>query len=67
MKLLLAVDIADRVRDALSGRHTLDFDTEARALLARHPEAHVTVDDIIVTMRHEMRAPRSQATPPESQ
>lgn len=56
MKLLLAVDIADRVRDALAGRVPFDVDTEANALLERHPEAHASIDDIIATMQHEMRA-----------
>ena len=56
MKLLLAVDIADRLRDAEKDRRRpFDIETEARALLARHPEAHASVDDIVATMRSQMR------------
>lgn len=52
MKLLLAVDIADRLRDAGDFR-SFDFETEARALLARHPEAHASVDEVIAAMRQD--------------
>lgn len=56
MKLLLAVDIADRMRDVASSRRPFDIKREAKALLARHPEAHVSVEDIMATMLAEMQA-----------
>ncbi|WP_090597459.1 hypothetical protein [Pelagibacterium luteolum] len=52
MKLMLAVDIADRLRDAGDFR-SFDFENEARALLARHPEAHASVDEVIAAMRQD--------------
>lgn len=58
MKLLLAVDIADRLRDAASGRAISDIETEARTLMARHPEAHVSLQDVADTIRHEMQSDR---------
>lgn len=54
MKLLLAVDIADRLRDILASREPFDIETEARSLVARHPEAHVEVDDVVATIRSEI-------------
>lgn len=56
MKLLLAVDIADRLHIAALSRKPFDIKGEARALLARHPEAHVSVEDIMATMLAEMQA-----------
>lgn len=55
MKLMLAVDIADRVRDARTSRTPLDIETEARTLLARHPEAHASIEDVIAAMQDGMR------------
>lgn len=55
MKLLLAVDIADWLRNAETDRKPFDIETEARTLLDRHPEAHVSIDDIVATMRSELR------------
>ncbi|WMT87632.1 hypothetical protein NO932_03215 [Pelagibacterium sp. 26DY04] len=64
MKLLLAVDIADWLRKTETNRRPFDIETEARALLERHPEAHVSVDDIIATMRSELRGGPSWERPP---
>ncbi|WP_417579759.1 hypothetical protein [Pelagibacterium sp.] len=55
MKLLLAVDIADRLGDILASRAPFDIETEARALVERHPEAHVRLDDVVSTMLHELQ------------
>ena len=51
MKLLLAVVIADRLRDS---RRPFDIEFEARTLVERHPEAHVEIDDVVATMMQEM-------------
>lgn len=56
MKLLLAVDIADRLRDAALSRRPIDIMVEAQALLDRHPEAHASIEDVMATMRAEMQA-----------
>lgn len=63
MKLLLAVDIADRLRDILASRKPFDIETEARTLVERHPEAHVEIDDVVATMMHEMNAGADRTNP----
>ncbi|AEQ50362.1 hypothetical protein [Pelagibacterium halotolerans] len=65
MKLLLAVDIADRLRDILASRRPFDIESEARSLVERHPEAHVEVDDVVATMMHEIDRGAGR-TPPHS-
>lgn len=61
MKLLLAVDIADRLRDILASRRPFDIEFEARTLVERHPEAHVDIDDVVATMMQEMNRGADQA------
>lgn len=63
MKLLLAVDIADRVKNAAAHGGVFDIQSEAQQLMARHPEAHVSVDDIMATMQNEMREPLEASLP----
>ena len=54
MKLLLAMDIADRLSSAARQQRQLDLHTEARALLARHPEAHASLDDVIAALADQL-------------
>ncbi|WP_421952622.1 hypothetical protein [Pelagibacterium sp.] len=63
MKLLLAVDIADRLRDILASRRAFDIESEARTLVERHPEAHVEIDDVVATMLHEMNRGTGPTSP----
>ncbi|MEQ8445673.1 MAG: hypothetical protein RIB57_07295 [Pelagibacterium sp.] len=63
MKLLLAIDIADRLRDILISRRPFDIESEARTLVERHPEAHVEVDDVVATMLHEMNRGSDRTRP----
>ncbi|MAN78139.1 hypothetical protein OF122_16750 [Pelagibacterium flavum] len=63
MKLLLAMDIADRLRDILASHKPFDIESEARTLVVRHPEAHVEIDDVVATMLHEMNR-ESHRRPP---
>lgn len=65
MKLLLAVDIADRIRDALAGRQIVNVEIEARDLIARHPEAHVAVEDVVATMHQELTSAASRPYMPD--
>ncbi|GLQ57269.1 hypothetical protein [Devosia nitrariae] len=56
MKLLLAVDIADRVNRAAEAAETIDFDAEADALIARHPEAHISHNEVVAVLIEEIQA-----------
>ncbi|WP_147276087.1 hypothetical protein [Pelagibacterium lacus] len=58
MKLMLAMDIADRLREVASSARPFDIESEARHLIARHPEAHVTVNEVIETLTQEIRITR---------
>lgn len=46
MKLPLAIDIADRVADAQANKVEIDIPAQASELVADHPEADATVEDV---------------------
>lgn len=56
MELPLAVDIADRVTDAVTKKIELDIAAEAEALVAKHPEAEVTRKEVATTLEVELKA-----------
>ncbi|WIJ25507.1 hypothetical protein [Devosia sp. RR2S18] len=56
MKLLLAVDIADRIIRAARRDHKLDLQAEADDLVQRHPEAEVSVEEVVAVLVEEARA-----------
>lgn len=56
MKLLLAIDIADRVSRAAEADAPIDFDAEADDLIARHPEATTSHDEVVAVLIEEIEA-----------
>ncbi|HEV7292700.1 MAG TPA: hypothetical protein VGN79_10305 [Devosia sp.] len=56
MKLLLAVDIADRIIRAARRDDKLDLRAEADDLVQRHPEAEVSVEEVVAVLAEEARA-----------
>lgn len=56
MKLLLAIDIADRVSRAAETGESIDFDAEADDFIARHPEAHISHDEVVEVLIEEIEA-----------
>ena len=55
MKLLLAVDIADRIIRARENKGAIDLYGEAGDLISRHPEAHVSRDEVVAVLAEEAR------------
>jgi hypothetical protein len=56
MKLPLALDIAGRVADAHSAHTPLDIAEQAQDLVANHPEAEATVEEVAAVLQEELAA-----------
>ncbi len=54
MKIHLAADIADAVLEAQEKGEAVDVPSRARELLALHPEATATVDEVADVLRMEL-------------